>query len=103
MSGTALTTVSPSRVRMRRSVVCVAGCCGPKLRVQRYSLSAPSEAAAWSSSSGIISLALRPRKHREVVAFTPAAEGVIFPQRKGGEFLGHQNAAQVRVAIEHDP
>src|SRR5437879_6018752 len=32
-------TRSPSIVRTRRSVVCVAGCCGPKLSVQRYSCS----------------------------------------------------------------
>src|SRR5689334_1937513 len=33
MSGTALTTVSPSMVRIRRSTPCVLGCCGPILIV----------------------------------------------------------------------
>src|SRR5262249_5004828 len=51
MSGTARITVSPSSVRMRRSVVCVAGCCGPKFRVHRYSPSAPSGGAMASTNS----------------------------------------------------
>src|SRR5712691_6525275 len=107
MSGTALTTVSPSRVRMRRSVVCVAGCCGPKLSVQRYSLSVPSRAPASIISTGMTILvtdesALRPRDHRQVVAFAAAAQRVVLPQGEGGELLRHQDAAQVRVAVELD-
>ena len=34
MSGVALTIRSPSSSRISRKVVCVAGCCGPKLSVQ---------------------------------------------------------------------
>src|SRR3954451_19594532 len=53
MSGTALTTVSPSSVKRMRRVVCVAGCCGPKLSVQRYSLSVESAEIGSTNSTGI--------------------------------------------------
>src|SRR5262249_11003430 len=100
MSGTALTTVSPSRVRMRRSVVCVAGCCGPKFSVHRYSLSSPAGAAVWSSSPG--TLALRGGDDGEVVPLAVAAQRVVLAQRVAGELLRQEDAAQVGVALEDD-
>src|SRR5579884_3139658 len=127
MSGTALTMVSPSSVRMMRSVVCVAGCCGPKFRVQRASRSASSGSLS-SSSRGIVHslvpgpwslvpgqqrpgtrdqgpgtlLAFRPRDHREVMSLASAAQGGLLAQREGGNLWRHQEAAQVRMAIEDD-
>src|SRR5262245_20019123 len=126
MSGTALTTVSPSSVRIRRSVVCVAGCCGPKLSVQRYSLSSVCLASLWISSNGIacsisdcrfqiaeikfeicnlkseIWSAFRPRDDREVMAFAASAQRVVLAERKTRELLGHQDTAQVRMSFEND-
>src|SRR6266545_7517210 len=99
-------TVSPSSVRISRSVVCVAGCCGPKLSVQWYSRSAPSATSIRSSGTvfplGVLSrkrLTLRPGDDREVVAFAAAAERVVLAQRERGELLRHQDAAQVRVPV----
>src|SRR6185437_10485066 len=100
MSGTALTMVSPSSVSTRRRVVCVAGCCGPKLRVYRNSWSAPAMSLGTSCSTGISTF--RTRDGLEVVAFAITAERVVFSQRKCGEFARHQDAAQVRVAVEAD-
>src|SRR6185437_2146609 len=100
MSGTALTMVSPSSVSTRRRVVCVAGCCGPKLRVYRNSWSAPAMSLGTSCSTGISTF--RTRDGLEVVAFAITAERVVFSQRKRGEFARHQDAAQVRVAVEAD-
>src|SRR5262245_11056746 len=128
MSGTALTTISPSRVRIRRRVVCVAGCCGPKLSVQRYSLSYPSGGAMASAScSGMTalregpstryqgqrtafsslvlttwSLAFGAGDDREVVALAVAAHRVVLAQRVSGELVRHQDAAQVGMALEDD-
>src|SRR5688500_17092069 len=103
MSQTALTTVSPSRVSRRRSVVCVAGCCGPKLSVQRYSWP-PSGAAASTISRGIAHrLAFGPRDDGEVVPLPAAAERVVLAHGERRELLGHEDAAQVRVAGEDDP
>src|SRR5436309_8251411 len=102
MSTTDLTTVSPSRVRIRRRVVCVAGCCGPKLSVQRYSLSAPSGAATWASSNGILGPLGGPAPSTfgagdrdEVVALAAAPQRVILAQREAGELLRHQDAPQI--------
>src|SRR5947208_13307617 len=97
MSGTALTTVSPSSVRIRRSVVWVAGCCGPKFSVQRYSLSTPSGGPITSLSvrgmrrapgeprgaggSPAPRSTLGPRDKGEVVALALAAQRVVLAQR----------------------
>src|SRR5262245_52069570 len=128
MSGTALTTISPSRLRTRRRVVCVAGCCGPKLSVQRYSLSNPSGGAMASARcSGMTALREGPstkyqgRKccslslvlstwsltfgagdDREVVALAVAAHRVVLAHRVSGKLFRHQDAAQVGVALEDD-
>src|SRR5256885_488794 len=99
MSGTALTTVSPSSVRMRRNVVWVAGCCGPKLSVHRYSFSGASSRGVCKSRG---MLALRPRQHRKIMPFAAAAERVILAQWKARVFIRHENAAQVRMAGETD-
>src|SRR5438552_4109518 len=80
MSGTALTTVSPSRVRMRRRVVWVAGCWGPKLRVQRYSLSVPWLRAAASRLCSMAS-AIFKGMASSVVSSRPANR---LRQRPGG-------------------
>src|SRR4051794_8106414 len=107
ISGTALTTVSPSRVRMRRRVVCVAGCCGPKLSVQRKSFSGPSGGAmASANSNGMFSprsrfgLTFGPREWLEIMALAPAAHRVVLAERERGELVGHEDAPRVRVAVE---
>src|SRR4051812_45357068 len=107
MSGMALRTVSPSRVRIRRKVVCVAGCWGPKLSVQRYSFSVVVARAAASRDSSMASAsfrgmttlraargladaarpqaaysALRPRDDREIMAFPASVQGVILAHRE---------------------
>src|SRR5438445_2644660 len=123
MSGTALTMVSPSSVRIRRSVVCVAGCCGPKFSVQRYSRSTPGSAAASMASNGMnhqsftaesaenfdppfclrsLQLTVRPRNRREIVPFSPAAQRVVLAQRECRELLRHQNPPQIGMAVEND-
>ncbi len=38
----------------------------------------------------------------KVVPLAAALQRIVFAQRKGGEFLGHQNAPQVGMAVEHD-
>src|SRR5947209_3530151 len=103
MSGTAFTTRSPSRVRIRRSVVCVAGCCGPKLSVQRNSLPAPLRAASsayGSATSSGIGSAFRPSEVREVMSLAVTATRIVLPQRVADEALRHQNPPQVRMAGE---
>src|SRR5437762_1229960 len=105
MSGMALTTVSPSRVRISRSVVCVAGCCGPKLSVQRYSVSARSTGTSTACSSGMgppSCSTFRPRNHREVMAFAAATHWIILTQREARVLLGHEDAAQIGMAFEDD-
>src|SRR3954452_5946126 len=133
MSGVALTIRSPSISRMRRRVVCVAGCCGPKLRVQVNCLAS---AASSGSSSKLAGMDLAPaekrvrtqrepirsdpieskgarsraaasrlptREAREVVPFAPSPERIILPQRVGGELVGHQDSPEVGVPRELDP
>src|SRR5262245_52980651 len=102
MSGTALTTVSPSSVRMRRNVVCVAGSCRPKLRVYRKSMAPhPSRSSTDSSCSSGIESALRPRDRGEVVALQASAQRVVLAQRVRREAIGHQDPPQVRMALEN--
>src|SRR5690349_251659 len=110
MSGTALTTFSPSSVRISRSVVCVAGCCGPKFSVHRYSLSGDSVAERSETSNGMADFSgqLEPSAcgagdDRKVVSFAAAAQRIIFAQRKCLELFGHENAPQVGVTFEANP
>src|SRR5579863_4321894 len=98
MSGTAPTTRSPSIVMMSLSVVCVAGCWGPKLRVQRYSCS-----TAVPSSTRVDISTLFPRDPLEVMPFAAPPQRVVFAQRKTGEFVREQNATQVGMPFKDDP
>src|SRR4051812_36069873 len=100
----ARTMVSPSRVSTRRSVVCVAGCCGPKLSVQRYSLSVPGTSSSTLSinSSGIPGSSLRANQLFKVVPLAMATQRIILAQRKTDETIGHQNATQIRMFEKHD-
>src|SRR5947199_8502228 len=101
MSGTALTMVSPSRVRMRRRVVCVAGCWGPKLRVQRKSFSAPSggavASASWSGMAASVGVgsALGPGQGGAVVPLAVARQWVVLAEREARRLLVSQDAPQV--------
>src|SRR5262245_43913809 len=99
MSGTALTTVSPSSVRIKRRVVCVAGCCGPKFKVHRNSWST---ASSVEISRSVAMSTLSTGDDREVMAFAAAAQGVILAERVAGVFLWHQDAAQIRMALKHN-
>src|SRR3990172_2286493 len=53
MCGTASTTRSPSKVSTSRSVVCVAGCCGPKFKVYKYSRSVESAGSVSARDRGM--------------------------------------------------
>src|SRR5579863_10300968 len=98
MSGAACRIFSPSICRMMRSVVCVAGCCGPKLRVQRYSCS-----TGESASTRVDISTLLPRDPLKIMPLAAPAKRVIFPQRKALEQVGKQNPPQVGVPIKNDP
>ena len=128
MSGVALTIRSPSSSRISRSVVCVAGCWGPKLSVQvnGFGLGAQLRVrrASWPASiwhlrwtavgldGDLESTAvgsrgrdrcrsrLAARQPREVVPLAAAAERIVLPEREGGELVGHQDPPQVGMAGE---
>src|SRR5262249_2347152 len=119
MSGTAWITFSPSICRTRRSVVCVAGCCGPKLSVQTYSRSTgvggsrevvgiasfvffhPAPAAQGGASAGAgTASTLISRDSLEVMPFPAPPQRVILAQRVPGKFLGKQNSPQIGVSLK---
>src|SRR5580704_2182620 len=96
---------------MRRRVVWVAGCCGPKLSVQWNSFrSAPISGSSTKLAGMVMAPALGGEslsgfvasEAREVMPLAPASEGVILPERERGEFLGHQDPAEVGVTLELD-
>src|SRR5579864_1862997 len=114
MSGTARRIFSPSSVRIRRNVVCVAGCCGPKFSVYKYSLSTSFSASRDSACSrGMIhlgrprdfrpwALALRTRNGREVMPLAQPAERVILSQWERRKFFRQQDSPQVWMTFKHD-
>src|SRR5262245_54358813 len=62
MCGVALTIRSPSSSSTRRSVVWVAGCWGPKFRVQRYCCSSVEDEVAPITSSSSRFVGIRPSR-----------------------------------------
>src|SRR5215471_6544654 len=94
MSGTALTTVSPSRTSSRRSTPCVEGCCGPNETVISVSESGSGfrsneieDAGMTISFACILSVTL----NREILA-----------QRMALIIRRSQYPDQIRVAVESD-
>ena len=97
MSGVALTIRSPSSSRISRSVVWVAGCCGPKLSVQVACLGSVLElgfveqvaASAhlrhpWCHRSGfrVAAVTIRPAESRGKLCRSPRPRsGIVFAER----------------------
>src|SRR5579862_5177720 len=89
-------TFSPSSLRMTRSTPCVDGCCGPIFR-----------------TSSVESKNVTSAIYRLLAAFDPEVllhpalvllqNSVILAQRVSFPFLGHQNAAHVRMTFEFNP
>src|SRR5947209_20330323 len=97
ISGTTLTTVSPSSSRRRRKTPCVDGCCGPILRTMVSPL---------VSVLTIVDLqSLLFSRCRFVPFWTREGDlclGKVLPQRVANPPLRHQDAAQVRVPLKFD-
>src|SRR4029077_5560879 len=93
MSGTALTTVSPSSSSRMRSTPCVDGCCGPMFRT--IVLAAPVAV----STVVVMVLFLQPWQVscRNVAE---ALDRIITPQGMAFPLFRQQNAAQIGVIVE---
>src|ERR671923_1187853 len=123
MIGLTSRTTSPSSVVSSRSTPCVAGWCGPMLIVKSSSWTSPSVTAAVpetgsSPRRSIITDASRSRYGTPVESpsVIPAWELVLVeredhrlaahrevaPLREALVVLGHEDAAQVGVPLEHD-
>src|SRR5208283_4802586 len=89
MSGTALTTFSPSSSRSTRSTPWVEGCCGPMLRTIVLVLPSAVSTVVMGSQSAKRNLAF-------------ALRGKVTAERSAFKVLGKENASQVRVAVELD-
>src|SRR2546421_12946454 len=110
----------------RRSVPCVAGCCGPKLitiscserpgsiEAARSPKEATGMASSWArpvartprvGSVAMLGLhfALAALQDDEVVALAPAAERVILAEREAAVVFRHEDPLEIRVALELDP
>src|SRR5437868_4760765 len=46
---------------------------------------------------GLVSL-----KHREIVSLPAALQWIIFAEREGGEFVRHEDATEIGMAVEDD-
>src|SRR5918999_2140145 len=121
MIGLTSRTTSPSSVVRRRSTPCVAGWCGPKLMVRNSSWRSPGTTASVpeTGSSPIRSMVTERSRSRygtltgsksviparvlalvEGVEHGLAAHREVAPLRVALVVLGHQDAAQVGVALE---
>src|SRR5271157_5054707 len=89
MSGTALTTFSPSSSRSTRSTPCVDGCCGPMLRTIVFVLPTAVSTVVMGSQSAERNLAFAFRRK-------------ITAKRKSFKAIGQEYAAQVRMAGKLD-
>src|SRR6266404_1535228 len=93
MSGTALTTVSPSSSSRMRSTPCVDGCCGPIFRT--IVLAAPVAVSTVVVMTLFLqSWQIRCRNVAEALDRIIAAQGMAFP------VFRQQNAAQIGVIVE---
>src|SRR5208282_1337922 len=124
MSGTALTTFSPSSSRSTRSTPCVEGCCGPMLRTIVFVAPAAVSTVVMGCQSAERNLVPfqpnRPRNanaypvqvasngpnghflHRVGTALAFALRRKITAERKTFEAIGQEDAAQVRMAGKLD-
>src|SRR5208337_2236973 len=89
MSGTALTTFSPSSSRSTRSTPCVDGCCGPMLRTIVFVLPTAVSTVVMGSQSAERNLAFAFRRK-------------ITAKRKSFKAIGQEYAAQVRMTGKLD-
>src|SRR5687768_14883620 len=94
-SGMQLSTVSPSSSMSRRSTPWVEGCCGPMFRIM------VPESVRVSESMTMLS-ALLTTAHGTVELDRLFSEREVFAQRVSFPVVGHQDAAQVGVAVEAD-
>src|SRR5688572_23875574 len=122
MIGSICRTVSPSSVSRSRSTPCVAGWCGPMLIVNsscRGSSSVPMTGCSIVPRSSVIDCSrsrygtARPGWRSLIPAWDLvlvvreqdrlAADREVAPLRVALVVLGHEDPAQVRVAVEDDP
>src|SRR3954451_13867037 len=116
MIGLTSRTISPSSVVSRRRTPCVAGWCGPMLIVRSSSCSSPigsivteRSRSRYGTSSGSVMV---PGRRRSVIPARElrfvegvddglAAHREVAPLRIALVVLRHQDAAHVRMAVEH--
>src|SRR2546422_6092544 len=106
MSGMASFITSPSARTTKRSTPCVEGCCGPMLRVMSSVARPPSRVSRCTSTSNparpISPSRLQqafPRR-RDTMVLLGLDE--VLAQGMPRPVLRHEDAAQVRVAVEDD-
>src|SRR5256885_3291042 len=104
MSASASRTISPSSLSRTRSTPCVLGWCGPMLSsIHSVSGSCSGPYGSWATSllttDGV---GLQPFEFLITENHRLAKRDVVLAQRKPLPGLRHEDAAQVRVAIEPD-
>src|SRR5919197_3380346 len=106
MSGMASFMTSPSARTTKRSTPCVEGCCGPIERVMSSVARPPSRVSRCTSTSNpaspIASLGLQQALPRRRDAMVLLGLDEVLAQRMPRPVLRHEDAAEVRVALEDD-
>src|SRR3954454_3239507 len=101
------TTRSPSRWRTTRSTPCVLGCCGPMLSTSSVvSNIIPASRCEWGTarSLDVLGAADAQPVHRVLHQHLAGPfERVVLPLRVALPLVGHEDAAQVRMAGKRDP
>src|SRR5262245_26751564 len=107
MSGIASFMTSPSARTTKRSTPCVDGCCGPMLSVMSSVARPPPGVSRWTSTSKPASPISSPSALQE--AFARRGDAVVLlgldevlPERVPRPVLRHEDAAEVRMALEAD-
>src|SRR5436309_7601974 len=106
MSGMASFITSPSARTTKRSTPCVEGCCGPMLRVMSSVARPPSRVSRCTSTSNparpISASRLQQALPRGRDAVILLGLDEVLAQWMPRPVLRHEDAAQVRVALEDD-
>src|SRR2546426_5638684 len=106
MSGMASFITSPSARTTKRSTPCVEGCCGPMLRVMSSVARPPSRVSRCTSTSNparpISASRLQQALPRGRDAVILLGLDEVLAQRMPRPVLRHEDAAEVRVALEDD-
>src|SRR5213080_2521160 len=106
MSGMACFITSPSARTTKRSTPCVQGCWGPMLRVMSSVARPPSRVSRCTSTSNparpISASRLQQALPRRRDAVVLLGLDEVLAQRMPRPVLGHEDAAEVRMALEGD-